>query len=148
MSTKPLWYRWARVYFAGSCIIGSGVVLYIYTTPTDEQLIAQFSPEIREEYEKNRELRQKEQDELMRIVRQTSQSKDPIWKTGPIGSPFEKEQRNLGQQLVDYEGFKRMKAAEAQKEEIEKANEELLEVVKITSSAQKGSVWNPVNWFR
>lgn len=128
MSTKPLWYRWARVYFAGGCIIGTGVLLYIYTTPTDEELISRFSPEVRAEYEQGRALRRKEQQALMEIVKKTSLSQDPIWKTGRIGSPLEKDQRNLSINLVDEELFdeatpkqvaEQVKAAQAQLAEIE-----------------------------
>ena len=79
MSAKPLWYRWARVYFAGACIIGTGVLLYQTIRPSDEKLISQFSPEIRAEYERNKELRQKEQQRLMEIVKQTAASNEPIW---------------------------------------------------------------------
>ncbi|ABN65190.1 predicted protein [Scheffersomyces stipitis CBS 6054] len=143
MSAKPLWYRWARVYFAGSCIIGTGVLCFIYTTPTDEQLIASFSPEIREDYEKNKAYRQREQQELMEIVKKTSQSDEPVWKTGPIGSPLEKEQRNLNQQLIDYNQFEKKRAEEYQREQIDKAQEELLEVEKLAAQAKKGYWWNP-----
>ncbi|ODV80973.1 assembly factor CBP4 [Suhomyces tanzawaensis NRRL Y-17324] len=143
MSTKPLWYRWARVYFTGSCIVGTGVVLYKYTTPTDEELIAAFSPEIRAEYERNRELRQKEQAELMRIAKITSQSNDPIWKTGPIGSPFEKDQRNLNQQLIDYEQTRRESGNDQKRIEIAQAEQDLIEAENL---AKKKSSWWRIGW--
>lgn len=82
--------RWAKVYIVGGAIIGSGVLLYKYSRPTDEELINRFSPEVRKEYERNKNLRQEEQKELMKIVQQSASSKDPIWKTGPLESPFER----------------------------------------------------------
>lgn len=117
--------------------MGTGILLFKYATPTDEQLIAAFSPEVRDEYEKSRELRQLEQQELMRIARQTSLSNDPIWKTGAIGSPFEKESRNLNQQIVDYESVKRKQAADLMRKEMEVAKEELKEVEGIITDAKR-----------
>ncbi|KAK6460537.1 hypothetical protein DFJ63DRAFT_289921 [Scheffersomyces coipomensis] len=142
MSTKPLWYRWARVYFAGTCIIGSGVLLYKYTTPTDEELIAAFSPEIRAEYEQNKAARKREAEELFKIMKQTSSSNDPIWKTGPIGSPFEKDQRNLSQTLIDYEQFKKDSGNDFKKDEIEQAKLQLIETEKLKQQQKSSSWWN------
>jgi surfactin synthase thioesterase subunit len=129
------------VYFAGGCIIGTGVLLYIYTTPTDEELIASFSPEIRADYEKNRELRQREQMEVMKIAQKTSKSNDPIWKTGSIGSPFEKEQRNLSQQMVDQQLFFNERAKQEQMAEIQKAQLEIEEAKKLVSKKPWWKVW-------
>jgi hypothetical protein len=137
--SKPLWYRWGRVYFAGFCIIGSGVVLFKYTTPTDEELIAAFSPDVRADYERNKEFRKREQEELRRIGQITAALNDPIWKTGPIGSPFEKDQRDMGQQLIDYNDFQKKTGDEFKKLEISKANQELLETEKLVK--QKKSSW-------
>ena len=47
-AVKPLWYRWARVYFAGGCLVGTGVLFWYTIRPTDEQLIARFSPEVKQ----------------------------------------------------------------------------------------------------
>lgn len=136
-SVKPLWYRWARVYFAGGCLVGTGFLLYYTIRPTDEDLIASFSPEVRENYERNKELRAAEQQRLMEIVKKTSASNDPIWKAGPIGSPFEKEQRNLSMELVDAELFHKEKFESQQKEEIAKANMEVEEAEKLLSEKNK-----------
>lgn len=126
--SKPLWYRWARVYFAGGCIIGTGALLYRYTTPTDDQLISAFSPEVRAEYEAARELRRLEQAEVMRIAKQTSSSNDPIWKTGAIGSPFDLLERNPNQKLVDYEAYKMKKAEDQLKDDVDAATREMNEL--------------------
>ncbi|RLV94016.1 Assembly factor CBP4 [Spathaspora sp. JA1] len=141
MSTKPLWYRWARVYLAGGLIIGTGVLLYNTIRPSEEDLIASFSPEVRREYERNKELRELEQQKLMEIVKKTAESNEPIWKTGPIGSPFEKHQRNLGQQLVDYEGIRRDQALNESKQEVEKAKAEALEAESLISGGTKSKWW-------
>ncbi|CDR40463.1 CYFA0S05e00826g1_1 [Cyberlindnera fabianii] len=90
---KPLWYRWARVYATGGVIILTGVLLFKYTTPTEEQLIASLSPELRSQYEKEKGLRRREQEELIKIVKQTAASNDPIWMTGPIKSPWDKDNK-------------------------------------------------------
>ena len=129
MSTRPLWYRWARVGFYGGAIIATGVVLFKYTTPTDEQLIASFSPEVRAEYEKSRELRQKEQQAL----------NDPIWKTGSIKSPFEKDGRYVDPKMVDPQALLRESAAEQQRIETEEANRKMEETERLLN--EKGKKW-------
>ncbi|SMN21162.1 similar to Saccharomyces cerevisiae YGR174C CBP4 Mitochondrial protein required for assembly of cytochrome bc1 complex [Maudiozyma saulgeensis] len=89
---RPLWVRWLRVWAVGGAIIGSGLLLFKYTTPTDEELINALSPELREQYEKQKVLRREEQRQLMDLVKKTSQSNDPIWKTGPFNAPWEGKQ--------------------------------------------------------
>lgn len=133
MSQKPLWYRWTRVGVVGFSIIATGGLLFKYTVPTDEQLIAKFSPEIRAEYERNKEMRQKEQQELMRIAQETAASNEPIWKTGKIKSPFEKDGRNTDPKLVDIEKFYRERGNDFKRKEIEQAERELREVEELTS---------------
>lgn len=136
---RPLWVRWARVFVTGGCIIGTGVLLFKYTTPTDEELIAKFSPEVRANYEKNKALRQKEQQELMRIAQETAKSDEPIWKAGKIKSPFEKDGRGVDPRLVDAVAFHKKEAEEFQKLEVQKAGQELEEAEKL--QAQKKSGW-------
>lgn len=133
MSQKPLWYRWTRVGVVGFSIIATGSLLFKYTVPTDEQLIAKFSPEIRAEYERNREIRQKEQQELMKIARETAASDEPIWKTGRIKSPFEKDGRNTDPKLVDIEKYNRERGDEFKKLEVERAQQELREAEELVS---------------
>lgn len=98
----------------GGSITGLGVVLFKFTTPTDEQLIAKMSPEVRAQYERERGLRRKEQEELIRIVKQTSASNDPIWMTGPIKSPLEAR----GEQMKVREQRERELADQRQQEEL------------------------------
>lgn len=134
---KPLWRIWARVYVTGAAIIGTGVLLYKYTVPTDEELIARFSPEIRADYERNRKLRQQEQQELMKIVKETYKSNDPVWKTGPIKSPFEKDTRGVDPHLVDKTTFFKSLEDEKRKQEVEKANAELAETEQLMNKPKK-----------
>ncbi|SCU96639.1 LANO_0E13982g1_1 [Lachancea nothofagi CBS 11611] len=138
---RPLWLRWLRVYAFGGAIIATGAVLFKYTTPTDEELIKALSPELRLQFERERQLRQAEQQELMKIVRETAKSDDPIWKTGSIDSPWE---RNSSQQ--SREQFQRLKAEEIQREELQRIRGELQQirqesVVKTHESVQKQNWW-------
>lgn len=122
----PVWRRWLKIYIYGGSIILGGVLLFKYTTPTDEKLIASLSPELRLQYEEERKLRQEEQRELMRIVQETAKSNEPIWKTGPIDSPWEKKK---GGEVVKNENFfdkiQKTRAEEAQKDELQRIREEL-----------------------
>ncbi|CAR21514.1 Assembly factor CBP4 [Lachancea thermotolerans] len=138
---KPLWLRWLRVYIAGGAIIGVGAVLFKYTTPTDEELINSLSPELRLQYERERQLRQAEQKELMNIVRETAKSDDPIWKTGAINSPWEKNSSEQSR-----EQFQRVKAEEIQKEELQRIRQELQQiradsVAKTQEEVKKSAGW-------
>lgn len=138
---KPLWYRWARVWVTGFSIIATGVLLFKYTVPTDEELIARFSPEIRADYERNKALRQKEQQELMKIAQQTAQSSDPIWMTGKITLPFEKDTRKKVTELVNRDNFLAAKQLEQRKSEVESAKAQLAETEQLVSQQKK-------SWFR
>lgn len=133
--------KWAKMFAAGGSIVGTGVLLFKYTVPTDEELIARFSPEIRAEYERGKALRQKEQEELMKIARETSKSNDPIWKTGKIASPFEKDTRNTDPKLVDVKDFYQERELAKKKQEVDLANAELLETEKLVAQSKK--LWIP-----
>lgn len=108
-----------------------------YTTPTDEELIARFSPEVRANYEKNKLLRQKEQEELMKIVRQTSQSNDPIWKTGKIASPFEKDTRGVDPRLVNPIEFQKNQEEAKLRAEVDRADAELAETENLLAQSKR-----------
>lgn len=109
---------WKRFIIYGGGIIGTGVLLFKFTTPTDEQLIARLSPELKLDYLKNRELRRKEQEELIKLVKKTSASNDPIWRTGDLKSPWERDGSGKSM-LVVKEEFNKAQAQELQKMEIE-----------------------------
>ncbi|ODV64507.1 Cbp4p [Ascoidea rubescens DSM 1968] len=142
MTGLPLWARWARVYATGGAIVGVGVLLYKYASPTDEQVIAGFSPEVRANYEKNKELRRREQEELMKIVQKTAASNDPIWMTGPLSSPFEPGKKNKDW----FEEIEKKLAQDRQKQELEKAKKEAEEFNNDSIAVQENT--KSKGWFR
>ncbi|SCU79440.1 LAFA_0B03114g1_1 [Lachancea sp. 'fantastica'] len=139
---RPLWFRWLRVYAFGGAIIATGCILFKYTTPSDEELIKALSPELRLQFERERQLRQAEQQELMKIVQETAKSQDPIWRTGSIDSPFE---RNNSQQ--SREQFQRVKAEEIQREELQRVRQELQQMRQETSEKTRKSL-PTTNWWK
>lgn len=138
---KPLWYRWARVYVTGFSIVATGVLLFKYTVPTDEELIARFSPDIRADYERNKALRQKEQQELMSVVQETMRSNDPIWKAGKIKSPFERDTRGVDPRLVDTRKFFLEQDEERRRQEVAAASAELAETEQLVAQSKKRRWW-------
>lgn len=118
---KPLWYRWARVYATGFGIVMTGVLLFKYTTPTEQELINSLSPELRAQYEREKGLRRREQEELMKIVKQTAASNDPIWMTGAIKSPWDKDNKMVNLK----EKYEKELAEKNQMDELEKVQMEL-----------------------
>lgn len=139
MSRLLVYKLWARVYAVGGLIVGLGVLLYKYATPTDEQLIAKFSPEVRRHYEEGKARREQEQQELMAIVKKTSSLNDPVWMAGPIASPFERRLAAAAREAED-----RSAAAADQKEEIARARAELAKISTkegIIEETRKGWKW-------
>lgn len=139
---SPGFTRWLKVYAAGGSIILGGILLFKYTTPTDEELVKALSPELRLQYERERNLRQAEQQELMKIVQETIKSKDPIWKTGSIDSPWE---RDSAQQTK--EQFQRLKADQVQKEELQRIREEL-DKIRVDSLNQTNEALAKKSWWK
>lgn len=141
---KPLWLRWLRVYAVGGAIIGTGLILFKYTTPTDEELVNSLSPELRLQYERERKLRQAEQQELMKIVQETAGSTDPIWKTGPIQSPWDRSTDGARTR----EQFQRVKADQVQKEELQRIRQELEQIRHDSQNKTKEAAENQSWWKR
>ncbi len=112
--------RWSRVWGVGIAIIGSGVLLFKYTTPTKEQMIAKLSPELREQYYREREMRIAEHWELMEKVKKTAASNDPAWMTADIKAPW--EQRN---DTNIKEAYLKAEAERKSKERVEKMKQDL-----------------------
>ncbi|CDO96105.1 unnamed protein product [Kluyveromyces dobzhanskii CBS 2104] len=140
METSGL-FRWGKVFAAGGSIILTGVLLFKYTTPTDEQLIQALSPELRLQYERERNLRQAEQQELMKMVQETMKSNDPIWRTGSVDSPWE---RNGPQTTKDQ--FQRLKADQVQKEELDRIRQEL-DKIRGESLTKTNEVVSKKSWW-
>lgn len=105
----------------GGGIIGLGVLLFKFTVPTDEELLSRMSPEIRAQVEKNRELRQREQELLMEIVKKSSKSNEPIWKTGDLYNPWE---GTGGKLIIDKVALEREQADNKQMKELDKLKEQ------------------------
>lgn len=104
----------------GGGIIGTGYLLFKYTVPTPEELLARMSPELRSKVEAERGLRELEQQKLMEIVKQTSASNEPIWKTGDLYNPWEKTGKQL---LVDKIEYERETGKQKSLSELEKAKQ-------------------------
>lgn len=111
----------------GGGIIGLGVLLFKFTVPTDEQLLQKMSPEIRAQVEKNRELRQREQELLMEIVKKSAKSDEPIWKTGDLYNPWE---GTGGKLMVDKVALEREQADQKQMQELSKLKEQAQQLKK------------------
>lgn len=125
MMERSLFWCWVRVYIVGGSIVGSGLLLYKYSRPTDEELISEFSPEVRREYEANKKLREEEQRELIKIVQESANSKDPIWKTGPLQSPFERGNLGSYSNNAVLERAKRQQLEKREQEEIDKVRQNI-----------------------
>ena len=120
---------WIKVYVAGGAIIGSGFWLYNNVVPTPEQLLEEFSPELREKYYREKELRELEQRELIKIVKKTMKSNDPIWKTGPIKSPWERDSLIVDKAKEQQQDtFKEEREQSLELKELRKIREELKKI--------------------
>ncbi|CDK24954.1 unnamed protein product [Kuraishia capsulata CBS 1993] len=137
---------WKKFILYGGGIVGSGVLLYKFTTPTEEQLIARLSPELRAEYENNRQFRQQEQQELMKIVQETAASSEPIWKTGSIVSPWDRDPATQGlpkgtELLVKKQTFEKGIATARQLSEIEALKQEEERMAQASQEKSKWAFW-------
>lgn len=120
-------------------IMGTGLLLYNFTTPTDEELISRLSPELKQEYYKNRELRRQEQAALMEIVKKTSKSDDPIWKTGELAAPWGDAPGK--KMLVAKEQFERDQAEQFQREKIQQLKEAVQETEALETTKSSWKFW-------
>ncbi|KAK5779839.1 hypothetical protein RI543_002375 [Arxiozyma heterogenica] len=144
---RSLFWRWVRVYIVGGSIVGSGLLLYKYSRPTDEELISKFSPEVRREYEANKKLREEEQRELIKIVQESANSKDPIWKTGPLQSPFERGNLGSYSNNTVLERAKRQQLEKREQEEIDKVRQNI-EALKEQQRQEKETKKANKSWWK
>ncbi|KAK5961269.1 Cbp4p PWA37_001802 [Arxiozyma heterogenica] len=147
MMERSLFWRWVRVYIVGGSIVGSGLLLYKYSRPTDEELISKFSPEVRREYEANKKLREEEQRELIKIVQESANSKDPIWKTGPLQSPFERGNLGSYSNNTVLERAKRQQLEKREQEEIDKVRQNI-EALKEQQRQEKETKKANKSWWK
>lgn len=141
---------WLKVYATGAAIIGSGVWLYNNVVPTPEKLLEEFSPELREKYFREKELRELEQRELIKIVKKTMKSNDPIWKTGPIKSPWERDSLIVDKaKEQQQDAFKEEKGQSLELKELQKIRSEL-EQIRMKSAKETEEIVNEKrkqSWF-
>lgn len=132
----PLWARWLKVYIAGGAIITTGVLLFKYTTPTDQQLLDSLSPELRAQYAKDKKMREWEQEELKKIVQKSLESDEPIWKAGgiesPMGQSHKMKENTFRKQIIEKE----------QQEQLSKANQQLDDIRRLENGNKKNSWWS------
>ncbi|ODV87905.1 hypothetical protein CANARDRAFT_26089 [[Candida] arabinofermentans NRRL YB-2248] len=125
-AARKLWWRGVQ---GSVALIGGGILLYKYATPTPEELISKMSPEVRADYEKNLEFRKEEHRVLMEIVKKTSSSNDPIWMAGPIKPPWDRDYSvNVDTLLVDKENFAKKQAELKQQAELEELKKHSLDL--------------------
>ncbi|KAK9465774.1 hypothetical protein V1512DRAFT_277163 [Lipomyces arxii] len=77
-------YLYAKMLVVGSGITGFGVYLFRTTVPTEEQVISQFSPEIRQRYLQEQKFRdsENEKDALYGLIQANANSSRPAWMVG------------------------------------------------------------------
>ncbi|CAI7138695.1 BEM_collapsed_G0022680.mRNA.1.CDS.1 [Saccharomyces cerevisiae] len=82
----------------------------------------------------------------MKIVKETSQSDDPIWKTGPLQSPWERN----GDNVQSRDHFAKVRAEEVQKEELARIRNELSQLRSETEEKTKEIVQDKQgkSWWR
>lgn len=139
---RPIFMRWLKVYAVGGAIITSGFLLFKYSRPTDEELIQRFSPEVRRDYERNKKLREDEQRELMKIVQQSAESKDPIWKAGPLEAPWERGNQNN----TVLERAKRQDVERREREELDTVKHNLDIIQQQSLDTNEGNAGNRPWW--
>ncbi|VEU22411.1 DEKNAAC103361 [Brettanomyces naardenensis] len=134
--------QWIRSLAWGGGIVGLGYVLFKFTTPTPEQLLAKMSPELRADVEKNRALRMKEQEELIKVVKETSKSNDPIWMTGSIANPWDKDfKKTADSLLVKKQDFERARAEEKQKKVLSALKEDIKKTEELEAKEKERRGW-------
>ncbi|VVT53605.1 uncharacterized protein SAPINGB_P003658 [Magnusiomyces paraingens] len=93
------WARWIKTILAGGSVVGLGVSCFIFTTPTDEELIAKLSPELRQQYYDERERRRMVSQWAVGEARKTAASSNPIWMTGEIPSGLVRGEDGQGRRV-------------------------------------------------
>ncbi|KAK9365514.1 hypothetical protein V1509DRAFT_632862 [Lipomyces kononenkoae] len=75
--------------FVGSGIVGLGLYLYKNTVPTEEEIVSQFSPEVRQKYYQEKKFRDaSEQDnKLYQLIQSNAQSSRPAWMLSDTVEP-------------------------------------------------------------
>ncbi|KAK9388679.1 hypothetical protein V1515DRAFT_597671 [Lipomyces mesembrius] len=78
-----------KMLFAGTGIVGLGVVLYKNTVPTEEEVVAKFSPEVRQKYYQEKAFRDASEhdNKLYELIQSNAQSSRPAWMLSDTVDP-------------------------------------------------------------
>ncbi|KAJ1943770.1 assembly factor cbp4 [Linderina macrospora] len=72
-----------RGLFAVGGIMGVAVLLRYTIVPDEEKILKSMSPELRAEYERNKEKRRAQHDAIMAQILENAKSDKPIWDVKP-----------------------------------------------------------------
>ncbi|KAK9321191.1 hypothetical protein V1517DRAFT_327236 [Lipomyces orientalis] len=72
---------YVKMLFVGAGIVGLGVGLYRNTVPTEEEVVAKFSPEVRQKYYQEKAFRDASEhdNKLYELIQSNAQSSRPAW---------------------------------------------------------------------
>ncbi|ODQ65430.1 hypothetical protein NADFUDRAFT_83405 [Nadsonia fulvescens var. elongata DSM 6958] len=79
MEEYPILKKTIRVSVASIGIVGLGVLLLKYTTPTDEELISRLSPDLKAKYYASLQDRKGSSQAILNQVEVNARSTDPAW---------------------------------------------------------------------
>ncbi|KAK9471499.1 uncharacterized protein V1510DRAFT_404183 [Dipodascopsis tothii] len=74
---------WLRTTAYGAGIVGFGVWCWIYTTPSDEELLNSLSPEIRAKYDESLKTKSERQRAFANLIKANVESGLPAWQLVP-----------------------------------------------------------------
>ncbi|KAJ1808612.1 assembly factor cbp4 [Coemansia sp. RSA 2599] len=74
-------FRKGVISFVG--IMGVAVLLRYTIVPDEDQMIRKMSPELRADYERNKEKRREQHDAIMKQILDNAKSDKPIWDVAP-----------------------------------------------------------------
>ncbi|KAJ1643819.1 assembly factor cbp4 [Coemansia asiatica] len=71
-------------------IMGIAVLLRYTIVPDEDKLVKSMSPELRADYERNKEKRREQHDTIMKQILENAKSDKPIWDVAPPKSESSK----------------------------------------------------------
>lgn len=106
----------------GGSIIGFGYLLMKYTTPSDDELIAKLSPELRAKYEEQKEAKREQNRLIYERIQREGYSDKPAWMNEPKDLFMNEAEREKDLQVRMREEFVD-KELQAEKERMRKLAE-------------------------
>ncbi|KAF2404405.1 CBP4-domain-containing protein [Trichodelitschia bisporula] len=70
---------WAKMLVGGAAICIGGPAFVIWVSPTEEELVKKYNPDLQRRSRENREQRQQEFDDFVTRLKEYSKSDKPIW---------------------------------------------------------------------